>query len=249
VVREELGILCAAACGASIVACGVLLEVADDEPAVAPDEAGVDAHDDAAAEAAADADAGVLPAKRVFLSSASINGGSPAIATMCQTLADARGLGGSFIPWLSFEDGGVGPLARLGPGPWYFVDKTTLVASGRDALAGDAGLAHAIDHDEDGSCRRRASLGRARSRTAASPRTRRARAGRMRPPERGSRDSCGRATGAGQSPGASAARPAEPSSTSTASSSEPTQPPRFLHSHALWKPSKRDSSASDGGDP
>jgi hypothetical protein len=88
--------------------------------------------------------------KRVFVTSETfganlqgLDGGDQ----RCQAAAQGAGLGGTWNAWLS----GVLEAARdhvSGSGPWYLVDKKTLVFASRAQLGGEP--SHAIDMDEHG---------------------------------------------------------------------------------------------------
>jgi hypothetical protein len=90
--------------------------------------------------------------KRVFLSSttttSAILGGVAATDSMCQSLADARNLGGTWMAWLS--DAQTAPGIRFAKAgvPYRLLDGT-VVANDWGALTSGL-LAHSIDMDEAG---------------------------------------------------------------------------------------------------
>lgn len=78
---------------------------------------------------AAPIDAG--PPKRVFVSSAKYGGnlgGGTGADAKCQAAADAAGLGGTFAAFVATE--GEDPIDRVGSGPWYSADRSTLLFTG-----------------------------------------------------------------------------------------------------------------------
>jgi len=98
--------------------------------------------------------------RRIFITSATFKGDfKPAIGEAlgvglgdahCQELADAAGLGGTFLAWLS--DGRMSPATRFDTafmGSYQLVDGTAVVVAGWADLV-DGTLAHAIDLDEQG---------------------------------------------------------------------------------------------------
>jgi hypothetical protein len=147
---------------APLAGCGFLLGGTDEStsPTTVDDAAVVDAADDASgaptdgAPDAGDADAmsdarDVAPAPlRVFVTSG-LNKYSGDVLTFgddsCQNVADANGLGRSFIAWL--PKGGVPAATRLvGDGPWVLLDGTEVAKDKNGLLSGT--LEHAIDMDE-----------------------------------------------------------------------------------------------------
>ncbi|MBX3216958.1 MAG: hypothetical protein KF850_33305 [Labilithrix sp.] len=121
----------------------------------AGDDAGSDA--EAAADASliadadADADAADAPAaKRVFISSTTVAGNLGGLAgadARCNELAEAAGLEGTFVAWLSAA--GADARDRVGgPGPWLLVG-TSAVAVTRAQLT-QPPITRAIDRTETG---------------------------------------------------------------------------------------------------
>lgn len=100
--------------------------------------------------------------KRVFVSSATYtglldpdSGASNGIVDgdrMCNSLAHAAGLGGTWRAFLASYSSAGGAVSApdhiTEVGPWYLVDGTTLVFAGKSAF--DAGPAHPLDRDERG---------------------------------------------------------------------------------------------------
>lgn len=81
----------------------------------------------------------VTLAKRVFVhdpffAGADSFGGIAGADTLCQTAANNAGLGGIWKVWMS--DSNTDAINRIADvGPWYWTDKTTLVAASKAALA------------------------------------------------------------------------------------------------------------------
>jgi cysteine-rich repeat protein len=101
-----------------------------------------------------------VASRRIFITSATFKGDlKPAIGEAlgvalgdahCQELADAAGLDGTFLAWLS--DGRMSPATRFDTafaGSYRLVDGTAVVVAGWADLT-DGTLAHAIDRDEQG---------------------------------------------------------------------------------------------------
>jgi hypothetical protein len=77
------------------------------------------------------------PRKRVFVTNAAISsggfGGLSGADSFCANAASARGLGGSWVAWMS--DSMTNAIDRINDvGPWYFVDQQTLVFSSKAAI-------------------------------------------------------------------------------------------------------------------
>jgi hypothetical protein len=66
--------------------------------------------------------------------------------TSCQTVAAAAGLGGTWVAWLSY--GTTNAIDRVGAGPWYLMDGTTLAVTRAQLVAPP--IAHEIDLTEMG---------------------------------------------------------------------------------------------------
>lgn len=109
------------------------------------------APDDASSVDGGDAGDGGLR-KRIFVSSTLFTGNLGGVAganAQCQQLAKAANLGGTFVAWLSVTVPPDPVVDRLQDvGPWYLVDRKTLVLPSELALA--AGALAPIDHDEKG---------------------------------------------------------------------------------------------------
>jgi hypothetical protein len=91
----------------------------------------------------------------VFVTSTTSNGNLGGLAgadTRCNQLAQAAGLGGTWVAWLSTGaagGGGVRAIDRVtSAGPWYLLDGQ-LAAAGKASLSSDQ-LAHGIDRNEKG---------------------------------------------------------------------------------------------------
>lgn len=98
-----------------------------------------------------DGDGGATGPK-VFVSSTTHNaryGGQAGATTICNDLAKAAGLTGTFVAWLSNKDGPNAAQRITAPGPWVLVGSGDLVASTKAELTGGT-LKHAIDRDEKG---------------------------------------------------------------------------------------------------
>lgn len=114
------------------------------------DAATADASVDAPADAPPpDAEAGPTQ-KRVFVTSTTMNGNLGGLAgadAKCQTAANAAGLGGTFIAYVSVENV-IDARDRLtGTGPWHLVTGPLAVTK---AQVTNAPISHAIDRDESG---------------------------------------------------------------------------------------------------
>jgi hypothetical protein len=143
--------LAAAAAGA----CGELLGInGSDGPGAVPDGGegappsdAPSSPDSPGVDAAADASH-----KRVFYTSQSYAGSvvAPQVleAGACQTLANNAGLGGTFVPWISL--GTTSPLGSVGDGPWYQLDRTTIVATRADLADAAGGIESFVASDERG---------------------------------------------------------------------------------------------------
>ncbi len=86
---------------------------------------------------------------RVFVTSGSFTGGFGGVSgadTECQDAADAAGLGGTWIAFLSDSSQGAG--SRIADGPYVLLDGTTIATSRADLL--DGALSAAIQLDEYG---------------------------------------------------------------------------------------------------
>jgi hypothetical protein len=136
-------------------------EASDASPANVPPDAAIDAAIDAPPEASSGCtltscgtrevcvSGSCVLARRVFVSSATYTaqlGGYAGADATCQTLANAAGLGGVWMAWIS--DGSSSPSARFTRASYAYrlLDGTTVAAS-YSALTGGS-LAHAIDRDE-----------------------------------------------------------------------------------------------------
>jgi hypothetical protein len=89
--------------------------------------------------------------KRVFVSSATTNGGFGGVAMgdqFCQSLANGRGLGGVFKAWLSDSTANAESRVSHASVPYRLVDGTLIANDWPDLI--DGNLAHAIDVCETG---------------------------------------------------------------------------------------------------
>ena len=154
----------AAASAMSIGACDLELkpfvEPVDSGTVVVPNDSGgprVDAEPQKDAESPVDAPVtteagdGSTPRKRVFVSSALFPGNLGGVVGAngkCQQAATAANLGGTFIAWLSVTGDPVLPRIQ-GTGPWYLVDRDTLVFANKTVIT-TVGPNVPIDRDEQG---------------------------------------------------------------------------------------------------
>jgi hypothetical protein len=92
--------------------------------------------------------------KMVFVTSVEYDGnlgGLTGADAKCQALANAKGLNGTYLAWLSLSDGSASPLTRFThPNVLYvLVDGTVVATNWNELISGN--LQHAIDLDENGS--------------------------------------------------------------------------------------------------
>lgn len=102
---------------------------------------------------AADGEGGIVAnAKRVFVTSEKTTGDMNGLMKgdqMCMAAAASETLGGTWVAWLSIQNG-PNAISRISHnGPWYLVDKSTMAVASRTQLNSN-GITHAIDKDETG---------------------------------------------------------------------------------------------------
>lgn len=89
---------------------------------------------------------------KVFVSSTTHSaryGGQAGATKICNDLAAAAGLPGTFVAWLSNKDGPHAAQRVTAPGPWVLVGSGDVVASTKAELTSGT-LKHAVDRDEKG---------------------------------------------------------------------------------------------------
>ncbi|MBS2019972.1 MAG: hypothetical protein JST00_44320 [Deltaproteobacteria bacterium] len=121
--------------------------VAGEDASVAPVDASTDA-DTPGTDAGLDAPAGPLA---VFVSSTTRNaryGGQAGADAVCNALAKAAGLPGTFIAWLSNKNGPNAVQRLTSPGLWTLVGGVAVATTKTELVSGT--LKHAIDRDEKG---------------------------------------------------------------------------------------------------
>jgi len=104
-------------------------------------------------DATLDGEGGIVAnAKRVFVTSEKTTGDLNGILKadqMCISAAVSKGLGGTWVAWISKQDNPDAIDRVSHNGPWYLVDKMTLAVASRTQLGGTS-ITHAIDMDETG---------------------------------------------------------------------------------------------------
>lgn len=146
-----------------IAACGSSPSATEEDGLGLPDRTDLPA-EDAAIEAEGPRDSSVLdtsfdaadgapPGLRAFVSSSTSNanlGGRIGADAKCTTLATTAALGGTWVAWLSNEDGLLNnAIERVAStGPWRLVGGEVVATSKAQLISGT--LLHAIDRDEKG---------------------------------------------------------------------------------------------------
>lgn len=145
---------------ATVVACAKAnLPEDEGEPLDLPDrvvggDASVDPVDAPADADTPDTDAGgdaPVGSLVVFVSSTTHNaryGGQAGADAVCNGLAKAAGVPGTFVAWLSNENGPNAVQRLTSPGPWALVGGVAVATTKTELVSGT--LKHAIDRDEKG---------------------------------------------------------------------------------------------------
>jgi hypothetical protein len=148
----------------SIAACGKSSTSTEEDGLGLPDRTDLPGDDAATTEAEAPRDASVdtavvdaadaePPGLRVFVSSSTSVanlGGRIGADAKCATLATTAGLPGTWVAWLSNEDGALNNAVErvTSAGPWRLVGGAVVATSKAQLISG--ALLHAIDRDEKG---------------------------------------------------------------------------------------------------